>query len=108
MPTLLQYLKKAPNLTQATIAYFTYICVCKTMDHILVSQIMKYLEHQTSCQKASLDSDPSSESQLFITINDMAKHMDNNYQVDTAILDYSKAFDKVCPWVHQTALEKLT
>ena len=33
--------------------------------------------------------------QLFVTINDLAKVMDEKLQVDVAILDFSKAFDKV-------------
>ena len=34
------------------------------------------------------------ESQLFVTINDIAKAMNGKLQVDAAILDFSKAFDK--------------
>ena len=37
----------------------------------------------------------SCESQLFITINDIAKGMDENHQVDATILDFCKALDKV-------------
>ena len=33
--------------------------------------------------------------QLFLTTNDLAKAIDNKTQVDMAILDFSKAFDKV-------------
>ena len=32
--------------------------------------------------------------QLFVTINDIAKAMDGKLQIDTVILDFSKAFDK--------------
>ena len=71
--------------------------VCKTMDHILVSQIMKHLEDQNILSESQFGFrfKHSCESQLFITFNDIAKHMDNNHQVDAAILDFSKAFDKV-------------
>ena len=44
------------------------------------------------------------ESQLFVTINDIAKAMDVKLQVDAAILDFSKVFDKVA---HSRLLYKL-
>jgi len=71
--------------------------VCKTMEHILVSQIMKHLEDNNilSDSQFGFRSKHSCESQLFITINDIAKGMDENHQVDVAILDFCKAFDKV-------------
>ena len=67
------------------------------MERIIVSQIMKHLEDQNilSGRQFGLRSNHSCESQLFITINDIAKQIDKNLQVDTAILDFSKAFDKV-------------
>ena len=37
----------------------------------------------------------SCEAQLFLTNNDLAKVVENKVQVDMAILDFSKAFDKV-------------
>ena len=80
--------------------------VCKTMEHILVSQIMKHLEENNilSDSQFGFRSKHSCESQLFITINDIAKGMDENYQVDAAILDFCKAFDKV---EHSRLLYKL-
>ena len=76
------------------------------MEHILVSQIMKHLEDQNILSESQFGfrSKHCCESQLFITINDIAKHMDNNHQVDAAILDFSKAFDKVA---HSRLLYKL-
>ena len=71
--------------------------ICKSMEHIIVSQIMKHLEDQNilSDRQFGFRSNHSSESQLFITINDIAKQIYENLQVDTAILDFSKAFNKV-------------
>ena len=46
----------------------------------------------------------SCKTQLFVTINDIAKAMDEKLQVDTAVLDFSKAFDKVA---HYRLLYKL-
>ena len=42
-----------------------------------------------------LESKHSCEAQLFLTTNDLAKAIDNKAQVGMAILDFSKAFDKV-------------
>ena len=46
----------------------------------------------------------SCESQLFVTLHDITNAVDNKLQVDTAILDFSKAFDKVA---HSRLLYKL-
>ena len=46
----------------------------------------------------------SCETQLFNTVNHLAKSLDDNSQVDTTLLDFSKAFDKV---PHQRLLYKL-
>ena len=80
--------------------------ICKSMEHIIVSQIMKHLEDQNilSDRQFGFRSNHSCESQLFITINDIARQIDENLQVDTAILDFSKAFDKVS---HPRLLYKL-
>ena len=77
------------------------------MEHIIVSQIMKHLEDQNilSDRQFGFRSKHSCESQLFITINDIAKQIDTNLQVDAAILDFSKAFDKVS---HSRLLYKLS
>ena len=37
----------------------------------------------------------SCESQLILTINDLAKGLDEGKQIDAVLLDFSKAFDKV-------------
>ena len=71
--------------------------VCKTMEHIIVSQIMKHLEDQniSSDNQFGYRSKHSCETQLLITVNDIAKDIDRNLQVDAAILDFSKAFNRV-------------
>ena len=80
--------------------------VCKSMENIIVSQIMKHLkEHNIlSDSQFGFRSQHSCESQLFVTINDIAKAMDEKLQVDAAVLDFSKAFDKVA---HNRLLYKL-
>ena len=71
--------------------------ICKTMEHILVSQIMKHLESNNILiqEQHGFRSQHSCEAQLFLTTNDLAKAIDDKVQVDMAILDFSKAFDKV-------------
>lgn len=76
------------------------------MEHVIVSQLMKHLEKQnilTDCQ-FGFRTQHSCESQLFVTIDDIAKAMNDNLQVDTAIRDFSKAFNKVS---HSRLLYKL-
>ena len=70
---------------------------CKTMEHILSSQIMHYIESQgIICEtQFGFRQKHSCETQLLLTIDDFARALDNNNQVDVGILDMSKAFDKV-------------
>jgi len=77
------------------------------MEHIIVSQIMKHLDEQKilSDRQFGFRCNHSCESQLCITINDIAKCMDRNLQVDSAVLDFSKVFDKVS---HSKLLYKLS
>ena len=76
------------------------------MEHIIVRQIMKHLEDQNilSDNQFEFRSKHSCETQLLITINDIAKGIDRNLQVDAAILDFSKMFNRV---VHSRLLYKL-
>ena len=71
--------------------------VCKTMEHILSSQIMHHIESQGIFCKTQFGfrQKHSCETQLLLTIDDFARALDNNNQVDVGILDMSKAFDKV-------------
>ena len=76
------------------------------MEHVIVSQIMKHLQEHNilSDGQFGFRSQHSCESQLFVTLHDITKAVDNKQQVDTAILDFSKAFDKVA---HSRLLYKL-
>ena len=80
--------------------------VCKSMEHILASQIMQHLSIHNilSDSQFGFRLKHSCESQLLVTVNDIARAINNNMQVDAAILDFSKAFDKVA---HKHLIYKL-
>ena len=83
----------------------TSIC-CKLLEHIIYSHIFSHLkQHNILCdQQHGFRSGRSCETQLIITINDLAKSLDEGTQTDVIFLDFSKAFDKVC---HKYLLHKL-
>ena len=74
----------------------TPIC-CKIVEHILHSHIMKFFEghHILSDFQHGFRKNRSCEPQLILTINDLAKALDNSQQIDGILLDFSKVFDKV-------------
>ena len=80
--------------------------VCKTLEHVLVSQIMKHLKMNEILveEQYRFRSNHSYEAQLFLTIDDLTRALENNLQVDVAILDFEKVFDKV---VHTRMTHKL-
>ncbi len=80
--------------------------VCKSLEHILHSNIISHLESLGILHDAQRGyrKRRSCESQLILTINDLAKGIDVGQQINAILLDFSKAFDKV---PHQRLLEKL-
>ena len=80
--------------------------VCKTMEHVIVSQLTKYLEINNilTNNQFGFREHHSCESQLFVTVDDIARAINNKLQVDVAVLDFSKAFDKVA---HSRLVHKL-
>ena len=71
--------------------------VCKTLEHILVSQIMKHLESNnilTNVQYGSR-SKRSCEAQLFLAIDDFSRAVDNKVQVDVACTTRTSAWSSV-------------
>ena len=78
----------------------TVIC-CKLLEHIIHSSMMRHFDScniltdfQHGFRKAR-----SCESQLIITVDDIANNLDDGLQTDLILLDFSKAFDKV-PHLH--------
>ena len=80
---------------------------CKIMEHV-VSHIMKHLEFNNVNilfnTQFGFRSQHSCETQLLITIDDLARALNNKLQIDCGILDFAKAFDKV---PHLRLLHKL-
>ena len=67
------------------------------MENVLVSQVIHHLETNNILVETQFGfkANHSCESQLLLTIDDLARAVDKRLQVDYSILDFSKAFDKV-------------
>ena len=78
----------------------------KVLEHIVHSHVMKHVDSHrilTDVQHG-FRAKRSTVTQLIITIHDLVKTIQDNKSVHAAILDFSKAFDKV---PHQRLLRKL-
>ncbi len=82
------------------------VIICKVMEHVLHSHVMKHLERCDILADVQhgFRAKRSTETQLLLTTNEIGKHLDTGKSVDMAILDFSKAFDKV---PHQRLMSKL-
>ena len=71
--------------------------VCKLMEHIVCSHIRDHLDQHGILSKLQhgFRAMHSCETQLLVTVNDLLTIRDKGIQIDGAILDFSKAFDKV-------------
>ena len=76
------------------------------LKHIVVAQSMDHLDHHKIIQENlhGFRSRRSCESQLLLTTDDIVRSMNQSHQVDMAILDFPKAFDKVS---HQRLCRKM-
>ncbi|MCG8034813.1 MAG: hypothetical protein JAZ03_21935, partial [Candidatus Thiodiazotropha taylori] len=74
----------------------TSVC-CKLLEHIIHSQVMHHLDLHSilTDQQHGFRKKRSCESQLVITIQDLASAIEEGEQIDAILLDFSKAFDKV-------------
>jgi hypothetical protein len=84
---------RTPNLIRCT-------------EHIIHSHVMKHLQQNnvlTDCQHG-FRAKRSIETQLIVTIHDLTNTIQRSESTHVAVLDFSKAFDKV---PHQSLLRKL-
>jgi hypothetical protein len=105
--TVAPVFKKGNRSSPANYRPISLTCItCKILEHVIFSSIMAHFDsHQilTDCQHG-FRKRRSCETQLIDTINDLAKNLNNNTQIDAILLDFSKAFDKV---PHSRLLQKL-
>ncbi|KAK6186986.1 hypothetical protein SNE40_006240 [Patella caerulea] len=80
--------------------------VSKILEHIVVSQIMHHLDSNNILHENQhgFRSRRSCES-LLLSTDEISRHMNEGLQVDMAILDFAKAFDKV---PHRRLAEKMS
>ena len=70
--------------------------VCKVMEHILVSHIMKFAEKNILCKEQhGFRKGRNCESQLIGLIDQVTDALENGQDSDVLVMDFSKAFDKV-------------
>ena len=83
----------------------TAIC-CKLLEHIITSNIRKHLSQNKILHDSQhgFRSKRSCETQLVISIQDLAKSLADGNQIDIILLYFSKAFDKV---PHQRLIHEL-
>ena len=75
-------------------------CVpCKLLEHIICSNIMAHMDEYKllSDRQHAFLKKHSCETQLITVINDWAKILDHDRQIDTFILDFKKAFYTLPP-----------
>ena len=80
--------------------------VCKILEHVIHSSVISHFEKNsilTDCQHG-FSKRRLCETQLILTIDDLARGLNDKQQIDAILLDFSKAFDKV---PHQRLLLKL-
>ena len=80
--------------------------ISKILEHIVYSSISNFLEEHAILMPRQHGFRPnrSCTTQLILAIDDWAKSLDHGYRIDTAIFDFSKAFDSV---PHKKLLAKI-
>ena len=80
--------------------------ICKVLEHIIHSQVIHHLDNHglLTDKQFGFRKKHSCETQLLLTVNDLAVGLREKEQIDAILLDFSKAFDKV---PHERLLLKL-
>ena len=90
--------KKGDKSLAANYRPISLTCIlCKVLEHILESNIVKHLDGQGILYdlKHGFREKRSCETQLIMLIEDLARSASVGKQTDIILLDFSKAFDKV-------------
>ena len=79
---------------------------CKIIEHFIYSQVINHLDSNgiLTDKQFGFRKRHSCETQLLITVQDLAQGLRDKQEIDAVILDFSKAFDKVS---HRRLLLKL-
>ena len=99
--------KKGDKTNPANYRPVSLTCIlCKSMEHIIFSQIMNHLDRHNILVKFQhgLRANRSCETQLLNTVEDLSRRLDRRKVTDLLILDFSKAFDTV---PHRRLLHKI-
>jgi hypothetical protein len=90
--------KKGTNTALEINIYISQTCIsCKLLEHILASNMMKYLESNNILFEFQhgFRANRSCESQIISMVHQLTYNKDKNIQTDLIIMDFAKAFDKV-------------
>ena len=90
--------KKGDKSLAANYRPISLTCIlCKVLEHILASNIVKHLDGQGILYdlQHGFSEKRSCETQLIMLIEDLARNASVGKQTDIILLDFSKAFDKV-------------
>ena len=90
--------KKGDESLAANYRPISFTCIlCKVLEHILASNIVKHLDGQGILYdlQHGFREKRSCETQLIMLIEDLARSASVGKQTDIILLDFSKAFDKV-------------
>ena len=102
--------KKGDKSLAANYRPISLICIlCKVLEHILASNIVKHLDGQGILYdlQHGFRENRSCETQLIMLIEDLARNASVGKQTDIILLDFSKAFDSKLLWkLHQYGIRR--
>ena len=88
--------KKGDRLSPSNYRPVSLTCIaCKLLEHIVLHEINPLLENQLAVQQHGFRKGFSCDTQLATTLTDITYKVDRSKIIHAAVLDFSKAFDKV-------------